>query len=70
MAHGDRRETRSVIEASCHCGVVRLELPHWEPMRRTSASRIGVNMRNVDPALIAKVRVRRFDGAKTWKFLD
>ena len=119
-----------MIEASCHCGAVRLELPraprrllscncsicrrngglwayytagsvrfryrrrdadaydwgdrmiryvrcrrcgcvlHWEPNRRTPSSRIGVNMRNCDPAVIAKARVRRFDGAKTWKFLD
>jgi hypothetical protein len=30
----------------------------------------GVNLGNFEPELIASVRVRRFDGANTWKFLD
>ena len=43
----------------------------WKPTRRARhQDRIGVNMRNFDPALIEGVRVRRLDGAKTWKFLD
>jgi hypothetical protein len=29
-----------------------------------------VNLGNFDPGLIAAVRVRRFDGADTWKFID
>ena len=32
--------------------------------------RHGVNLGNFDPELIASVRVRRFDGAKTWTFID
>lgn len=32
--------------------------------------RMGVNMRLADPAVLASARVRRFDGAETWKFLD
>ena len=43
---------------------------NWVARKRTPDDRLGVNMRNADPAVIAKVRVRRFDGAKTWKFLD
>jgi hypothetical protein len=33
---------------------------------------MGVNARNFDPADVAgvRVRVRRLDGASTWKFLD
>jgi hypothetical protein len=31
---------------------------------------MGVNVRNFEPAAMQSVRVRRFDGAKTWKFLD
>jgi hypothetical protein len=31
---------------------------------------VGVNARNFDPAVIEGVRVRRLDGASTWKFLD
>jgi hypothetical protein len=30
----------------------------------------GVNLRNFDPALLASVPVRRFDGADTWTFID
>jgi hypothetical protein len=31
---------------------------------------MGINVRNFDPADIASIRIRRLDGAKTWKFLD
>jgi hypothetical protein len=31
---------------------------------------MGVNFRNFDPSAIATTRIRRFDGAKTWKFMD
>jgi hypothetical protein len=33
-------------------------------------SRTGVNARNFDPTLVAATRIRRLDGASTWKFLD
>lgn len=49
-----------------HCGSV----THWEPLALSSGNRHGVNLANFDPALIASVRVRRFDGADTWTFLD
>ena len=49
-----------------NCGIV----THWEPMRPTADSRMGVNVRNFDPSIAATTRVRRFDGAATWKFLD
>jgi hypothetical protein len=48
------------------CGCV----VHYERTRGSPPGRMGVNMRNADPAVIAKIRVRRLDGAKTWKFLD
>ena len=119
-----------MIEASCHCGSVRIEIPrnprtltecncsicrrygtlwayyqarrvrirggraslssyawgnrnirfircqkcgcvtHWEAAKNPRSSRMGVNMRNVDPDLLKAVRIRRLDGARTWKFLD
>jgi len=37
---------------------------------RPSQARHGVNLGNFDPAIIASVRVRKFDGADTWKFFD
>ena len=43
---------------------------HWEPADRTRGRRRGINFRNFDPADIELVRVRRLDGAKTWKYLD
>jgi hypothetical protein len=33
-------------------------------------ARHGVNIKNFDPKLRESVRVRHFDGADTWKFLD
>jgi len=29
-----------------------------------------VNARNVDPTALGSVRIRRLDGAATWKYLD
>lgn len=49
-----------------HCGSV----THWEPLAPEAGARHGVNLANFDPALIAAVKVRRFDGADTWTFLD
>ena len=48
------------------CGCV----THWEPVQVREDSRMGVNARNLEPVTIANVRVRRLDGASTWKFLD
>ena len=41
----------------------------WEPTR-PGGTRTGVNMRNFEPGVIEGVRVRRLDGATTWRFLD
>lgn len=49
--------------ATCGC------VTHWQPTAR-SGNRMGVNFRNFDPAVIESIRIRRLDGAKTWKFLD
>jgi hypothetical protein len=49
--------------ATCGC------VTHWKPLTR-GAKRMGVNLRNFDPSVIESIRVRRFDGAQTWKFLD
>jgi hypothetical protein len=31
---------------------------------------MGVNARLMEPAIVAAARVRRFDGADTWTFLE
>mgnify|MGYP001627549667 CR=1 FL=1 len=46
------------------CGCV----SHWSSL--TGADRLGVNVRLMDPAALADIPVRRFDGADTWTYLD
>jgi hypothetical protein len=48
------------------CGCVM----YWKRIRGKRAGRMGVNARNFDPRAIESVRIRRLDGASTWKFLD
>ncbi|PND37203.1 aldehyde-activating protein [Paucibacter aquatile] len=43
---------------------------HWEPIAPEPGAKHGVHLGNFDPQLIASVRVRRFDGADTWRCLD
>jgi len=49
-----------------HCGTV----THWQPLPHPKSGRMGVNARIFDPAELGPVRIRRKDGANTWKFLD
>lgn len=48
------------------CGVT----THWEPLDPKPGAHHGVNLRLFDPALLAAVPVRHFDGAETWTSLD
>ena len=48
------------------CGCV----THWEPLQLQADSKLGVNVRNFDPSALGSVRIRRFDGADTWTYLD
>ena len=48
------------------CGCV----THWEPERQKTLNRVGVNARNFEPTIMETVRIRRLDGAETWKYLD
>jgi hypothetical protein len=49
--------------ATCGC------VTHWQPIL-PDLDRMGVNFRNFDPAIIESTRIRRRDGANTWKLLD
>ena len=60
---GDRT-LRNIRCKTCGC------VTHWEPLMVEPGARHGVNLGNFDPELIASVRVRRFDVADTWMFLD
>ena len=55
---------RFVRCARCGC------VTHWERVRRAKASRMGVNARLFEPEAIGETRIRRLDGARTWKYLD
>ncbi|HEY1991659.1 MAG TPA: GFA family protein [Gammaproteobacteria bacterium] len=49
------------------CGCV----THWTAVDpKIDQDRMGVNARMLAPELLAQARVRRFDGADTWGFLD
>ena len=43
---------------------------HWEPVGANSDAKMGVNARNFEASTIAGIRVRKFDGAVTWAYLD
>ena len=49
-----------------NCGCV----THWEPLKPKRNSWLGVNARNFEPSALGSVRIRRFDGADTWTYLD
>jgi len=61
--HGDRT-LRLLRCKTCGCA------SHWEPLEAkpgaSNGTRIGVNIRNFDPRLIASTRMRILDGADTW----
>jgi hypothetical protein len=49
------------------CGCV----THWTAVDPAiDQDRMGVNARMLPPDVLAKARVRHFDGAETWKYLD
>lgn len=50
---------------SCGC------FGHWEGLDPNSTlDRMGVNARLFTNLDIGQIRIRRFDGADTWKFID
>jgi hypothetical protein len=59
-----QRSIRTMHCRSCGC------VTHWEPISSESGKRSGVNMRNFDPDVVASIRIRKFDGADTWEYLD
>jgi len=60
---GDRT-LRTIRCRTCGC------VTHWQPTEPKPGAKHGVHLGNFDPALLAAVRVRKFDGANTWKFFD
>jgi len=61
--HGD--ETLAVHTCkTCGCTT------HWENLKPDEYSHMAVNFRMCASDDISKYRIRKFDGADTWKFLD
>ena len=50
----------------CICGCT----THWEPLDDAHGSRMAVNLNMADPDAIRGIRVRLFDGAESWTYLD
>lgn len=55
---------RTVRCATCGC------VTHWESLEDKPGARRGVNLRNLDPRELEKIKIRHLDGADTWKYLD
>jgi hypothetical protein len=58
------RGLRFVRCRTCGCVV------SWDSRRKGPDQRMGVNMRNFDHALMARVPVKVLDGDKTWRMVD
>lgn len=58
------RTLRFVRCATCGC------ITHWEPNPGKPGGKMGVNARNLEPAVLEGARIRRLDGAGSWKYLD
>jgi hypothetical protein len=56
-----RKQLRFVRCACCGCVV------NWEHAQSRPNDYVGVNARNLEPTALEGVRIRRLDGAKTWK---
>ena len=62
-AHGDK----SLAFHTCNtCGCT----THWENLKPEEHSQMAVNFRMCTDDVINQFRIRRFDGAQSWEFLD
>jgi hypothetical protein len=60
-----RNKTREFYRcATCGC------ITHYEMAKRRPDSTIAVNARMMEPETIASLRIRKLDGASTWKYLN
>ena len=50
--------------ATCGC------ITHWQSTDKGNPDRMAVNARLIEERDVEGVRVRRFDGAETWTYLD
>ncbi len=58
---------KCLAHVSCNnCG----SYSHWRNLDPAQTERMGVNARLFENVDLSQIRIRRFDGADTWKFLD
>ncbi len=58
---------KEIVFVHCkHCGCV----THYESVDQAADGRIAINARGIDPALSAGIKIRHFDGADSWTFMD
>ncbi|NVJ97937.1 MAG: GFA family protein [Alphaproteobacteria bacterium] len=43
---------------------------HWTSLNKAESTRMAVNVKLVDPSEIRDMRLRHFDGADSWQYLD
>lgn len=43
---------------------------HYTTTAKAKSQRAAINGRMIDPELTGSIRIRHFDGALTWKFID
>jgi hypothetical protein len=60
---GDKRVALHTCK-TCGCTT------HWTSLMAEASTRMGINCRMAEPGDIAALRVRNFDGAESWEFLD
>lgn len=70
VLHGHPEHTEAYVQGDRMLRLLRCRtcgcVTHWEPVERTSSSRMGVNVRNFEPALIQGAGLKLLDGADTW----
>jgi hypothetical protein len=57
------KSLRTVRCRTCGC------VTHWKTLQPNGDGRMGVNMANFAPEVVAALEVRQFDGADTWEYL-
>ena len=62
-AYGDRN---LAFHSCSNCGCT----THWENLKPDQTSHMAVNFNLCEPSVVARFRIRNFDGADTWEFLD
>lgn len=53
----------------CHCSTCGC-LTHYRSISTSNPNRLAINARMFEPDALEGIRIRHFDGASSWKYLD